>query len=88
MQESGVPSLGQKDPLEKEMVTHSLGKPVDRGAGQATAHGVTRVGHDPATQLTTTKHHLMRTYIYQVYNELPCMKTELVHEKHQPGSQF
>ena len=40
-------SLGREDPLEEEMATHSSakyscpGNPVDRGAWQATVHGVT-----------------------------------------------
>ena len=45
--------LGQEDALEKEMATHSsilaLENPVDRGAWQATVHGVARVEHDLAT---------------------------------------
>ena len=45
MQEKRVPSLGQEDPLEKEMATHSsvlkLENPMDRGAWQATFHGLT-----------------------------------------------
>ena len=40
-----VRSLGQEDPLEKEMVTHSSIHawriPVDRGAWWAVVHGVT-----------------------------------------------
>ena len=44
MQEMGVPSLGQEDPLEEEMATHSSKldwkNPMDRGAWQATVHGV------------------------------------------------
>ena len=44
MQETQVQSLDQKDPLEKEMATHSsilaLGNPMDRGAWRATVHGV------------------------------------------------
>ena len=47
MQDTRVPSLGQEDPMEKGMVTHSsiLARriPMDRGAWQATVHGVTRV---------------------------------------------
>ena len=39
-----VPSLGQDDPLEKEMATHcsilAWEIPMDRGAWQATVHGV------------------------------------------------
>jgi len=54
MQETLVQFLGQEDPLDKEMATHSsnscLENPMDRGAWQATLHGVTRVGHDLATK--------------------------------------
>ena len=46
MQETQVQSLGQKDPLEKEMATHSsilaLENPIDRGAWWAAVHGVTK----------------------------------------------
>ena len=46
--------LGWEDPLEEEMASHSstlaLGNPMDRGAWQATVHGVARVGHDLATK--------------------------------------
>ena len=42
-QETWVQSLGQEDPLEKGMATHSgcscLENPMDRGAWQATVHG-------------------------------------------------
>ena len=41
LQETQVQSLGQKDPLEEGMATHScLENPMDRGAWQATIHGV------------------------------------------------
>ena len=54
MPETWVQFLGQEDPLEKEMATHSsiLARriPMDRGVWQATVHGVTRVGHDIATK--------------------------------------
>ena len=54
MQETCVRFLGRKDPLEKEMATHSgilpWRIPMDRGAWQATVHGVTRVGHDLVTK--------------------------------------
>ena len=44
MQEIQVQSLGQEDPLEKEMTTHShilaWENPTDRGAWWATVHGV------------------------------------------------
>ena len=43
-QETWIRSLGQEDPLEKEMATHSnvlaWRVPRDRGAWQATVHGV------------------------------------------------
>ena len=44
MQETQVWSLGQEDPLEKEMATHSSGleNPMDRGAWWATVHGVAK----------------------------------------------
>ena len=46
-QETWVQSLGQEDPLEKEMATHSsilaCKNPMDRGAWWATPHGVTKV---------------------------------------------
>ena len=41
-----VQSLGQEDPLEEEMATHSsipcLGNPMDTGAWRAMAHGVAK----------------------------------------------
>ena len=44
--EMWVQPLGQEDPLEKEMATHSdvlaWGNPTDRRAWRATVHGVTR----------------------------------------------
>ena len=46
MQETWVQSLGQEDPLEKEMATHSgvlaWENPMDRGALQATVHGIAK----------------------------------------------
>ena len=43
MRETQVPSLGQEDPLEKDMATHSsilgLENPKDRGAWGATVCG-------------------------------------------------
>ena len=56
MQESWVPSLGQEDPLEKEMETHSSilawEIPMDREARWATVHGVARAGYNVATKAT------------------------------------
>ena len=46
MHETWVQSLGWEDPLEKGMATHSSilswRIPIDRGAWQATVHGVTK----------------------------------------------
>ena len=46
MQETKVRSLGQEDPLEKEMATHpsvlAWRSPLDRGAQWSTVHGVTK----------------------------------------------
>ena len=46
MQDTRVPSLGWEDPLEGGMVTHcsilAWRIPMDRGAWQATAHGLTK----------------------------------------------
>ena len=42
-QKTQVQSLGQEDPLEEGMATHScLGNPMNRGAWRATVHGVTK----------------------------------------------
>ena len=54
MQETWLQSLGQEDPLENEMATHSSilawENPIAREAKEATAHVVTkRVRHDLAT---------------------------------------
>ena len=50
IQETGVLSLDQEDPLEKEMTTHCqyfcLGNPMDRGAWRAIVHGLQRVRCD------------------------------------------
>ena len=54
MQETWVQFLGQEDPLEEEMATHSSilawRIPMDRGAWRATVHGVTRARHDFVTK--------------------------------------
>ena len=56
-QEMWVQSLHWEDPLEKEMATHSSilawKNPMDRGAWQATVHGVARAGHSLATKPPT-----------------------------------
>ena len=59
MQETGVRSLGQKDPLEKEMATHSSTLawriPWMEEAGGLQSMGSQRVGHDCATSLHNIK---------------------------------
>ena len=58
MQETRVQSLGWKDPLEKEMVTHSsilVGKiPWTEEPDRLQPMGLQRVGHDWATSLLFT----------------------------------
>ena len=53
MQETQVGSLGQKDPLEKEMATHSSVLawkiPWTEESGGLQSMGSQRVGHDSAT---------------------------------------
>ena len=50
MRETGVQSLGQEDPLEKEMVTHSSilawRIPWTEKPGRLQSMGLQRVGHD------------------------------------------
>ena len=54
VQETWVASLGWEDLLEEGMATHSSilawRIPMDKGAWQATIHGVARVGHDLAAK--------------------------------------
>ena len=60
MQETWVQSLGQDNPLEKGMATHSsilLENPMDRGAWWATVHGVTQ----SQTQLKCFHTHIHRS---------------------------
>ena len=57
MQETWIWSLGQGDPLEKEMAAHSSilawRSPTDRGACGLQSMGSQRVGHDWATKHST-----------------------------------
>ena len=54
MQETWVQFLGQEDPLEKEMASHSSilawKNPTDRGAWWAIIYGVAIVGHNLETK--------------------------------------
>ena len=57
MQETQVQSLGWEDPGEGNgtpLQYSCLENPMDRGAWQATVHGVARVGHD--CEITTSLH--------------------------------
>ena len=56
MQETWVRSLGQEDPLEKEMATHSSTLAwkipwTEKIPGRLQSMGLQRVGHDCATSL-------------------------------------
>ena len=65
MQETRVQFLGQEDPLEKEMATHSftcLENPMDRGAWRATVHGVVELD---------TNYWLNHHYHHPRYNSSP-----------------
>ena len=54
MQETQVLSLGQEDPLGKEIAIHysilALENPMERGSWQPAVHGVTRVRHNLVTK--------------------------------------
>ena len=55
MQATGVQSLSQEDPLEKEMVTHSSilawkTPSIEEPGGLYSPQGCKRVGHDLATK--------------------------------------
>ena len=56
MQETWVQSLGQEDPLEKEMATHSITLawkiPWMEEPGKLESMGSQRIGHDGATSLS------------------------------------
>ena len=58
MQEIRVQSLGQEDPPGEgnsyPLQYSCLENPMDRGAWQATVHGVSRVRHNSATKPPTT----------------------------------
>ena len=66
MQETRVRSLGREDPLEEEIATHSSflawRSPMDRGAWQATVHGVTKnqtqLGNEHTQSDFTVESHL------------------------------
>ena len=57
MRAAWVQSLGWEDPMQEGLATQSSilawRVPMDRGAWQATVHGVERVRHDQATMYST-----------------------------------
>ena len=65
VQETQVQYLGGEDPLENEMATHSscLGYAMERGAWQATVHGIARVRHDLVTK-QPPPHNMYLHYIF------------------------
>ena len=75
MWETWVQSLGQEDPLEKEMTTHSSilaqKNPMDGGVWQATVHGVTK----SQTQLSDSHFHFTFTVQYREYSQYFAIKT-------------
>ena len=77
MLETWVRFLGQEDPLEKEMATHSSilawEIPKDRGGWQATVHRVARVGHDLALSFSFLSFFLVLTHMSVLLcTLLPC----------------
>ena len=72
MQETWVGSLGWEDPLEKGMAAHfsvlAWRIPMDRGAWQATVHGVARVEHNLATK--PLPHPLYKYYAFSSVQSL------------------
>ena len=70
MWETQVRSLGQEDPLEKEMVTHSSilawRIPWTEKPGRLQSMGSQRVGHDWATSLTYLQSHLTSSIYWRL----------------------
>ena len=66
MQEAQVQFLGQKDPLEKEMATHSsiLAWEIGQRAWQASVYEVTRVGLNLATKQQQSMSLDLKFYIF------------------------
>ena len=80
MQETWVQSLGQEDPLEKEMATHSSilawRIPWTEEPGGLQPMGSQRVGHDWATSLSHTYFiFYICIYIFSIYKHLACRRS-------------
>ena len=81
MQATQVRSLGQEDPLEKEMATHSqyscMGNPMDRGAWQAAVQEVVKESdttwllmNKTILQCTRVTYHKMCTTFWYILSSL------------------
>ena len=70
MQEIQVQSLGREDPLEEEMAAHSSilpwRIPIDRGAWQATVHGVTK-GQTRLKRLSTCTPQILKAHTHSLF---------------------
>ena len=75
MQETQVRSLGQENPLEKEMATHSSIHawkiPWTEEPGRLQSTGSQRVGHDWATSLRFTSRHVPTSFLSQLWFHEP-----------------
>ena len=67
MQETWVLSLGQEDPLEKEIATHSsiLAWKIPRAQKSVGVHGVIRVGHHLVTEPPPPSYTLNKSFIQE-----------------------
>ena len=81
MQEIWVRSLGQEDPLEKEMATHfttlAWKIPWMEEPGRLQSMGSQRVGHGWATSLVTILHPAPFLYLLMIWGTSPCLKNSL-----------
>ena len=73
IQETWVQSLGQENPLEKEMATHcgilGLGNPMDRGAWPATVHGVAKKSNMTSQLYSNNKVLYFSIYLFSTNNQ-------------------
>ena len=81
-QETWVQSLGQEEPLEEGMATHSNILPMDTGARQASVHGVSKSWTGLSDYHTHT-HILLNPFLGEAwcFNQKPQQKHLLFHLK-------
>ena len=83
IQEMRVQSLGQEDPLEKEMAAHSSilawKNPKNKGAWWATVHGLQTVRHDLVTKHTCTH---VSVFNLRIWNADSMLRAILVITEH------